>query len=1019
MKNYLTVLLLLLSSILLAQQVISGKVTDSYNEPLPGVNILIKGTTKGSTTDFEGNYTIRVKKGDTLIFTYIGFETKTVLVESQSHLNISLTESSSQLTEVIVTSLGIEKEKKALGYAATELKAKDLDIVKTINPLNALSGKISGVQIRGSSNGVASSSRIIIRGENSLNINNNSPLFILDGTPVNNRIFGVGGNTTDQADLPTDYGNGIAELNPDDFESLTVLKGAAASALYGSRAANGVVVISTKKGKVYGKGLGIEINSSTLFNTPLRLPDLQSQYGAGSSLEYATNSGTNFGPKLDGSLVLQETAIGEFVNRPFINRYNLNDFFRAGTSLINSVAISSANDKGHFYFSYGNAANQGIVPNTNLNNNSFRLNAGYQLTDKWQVNANTNYIIRGSDNLTVSGYGSQGIMYNLLWNSINVNLNELKNYWKVENREQRRLFSWGDNPWFIANENINAFAKNRFIGNISSSYKINEHFDLLLRAGVDQSDDFRWSRRSMGAHRFPNGMYREQRIGFTEVNTDFLLSYNKEFENLKTKVSVGANRFNQRITESILQGNGLTIPGLYNTQNIAIRPSTENNLYEKRINSVYAFANISYKNYLYLDFSARNDWSSALPKNNNSYFYPAASISFIPSSTLALPSFVDFLKLRFNLAQVGSDTDPYNLKKSYGFGTLPGSVTNNSNLPNEDLKPEITTSTEIGFESYLFNKIVFLDFSYYNSISRDQILRVGISGANGYSSVVRNAGEIQNSGIEAALVVNPISNDKFNWDISANFSKNYSRVNSLLDGLKTFIIAEGPNGVTVEARPGEQMGDIYGNYWERSPDGSVIYKDGVPITSVGRKKIGNYNPDWTLGLSTKLSYKRFNFSALFDIRKGGTVYSYTNAIGQESGILAISLPGREKGILGEGVVDNGDGSYSPNQVVTDAETWYFEGAYPRRNAEVNSFMATYIKLRELSFGLNLASETFSKLGIQDFSLNLVGSNLFLWTQVPNIDPEAQAISGGTLLPGIEVVQLPSTKSFGLKLNMKF
>lgn len=455
MRGNITVLLLFLVTSIYAQKNIKGNVTDAITgEVLPGVSIMVKNTTRGTSTDFDGNFTIAVKKGEILKFSFIGFKTKEIVFKNQSFLKAVLEEDNAQLDEVIITSLGIKKEKKALGYAATELKAKELTKVKTTNVLNSLAGKVAGLQVTGANNGVASSARVVIRGENSLNINSNSPLFILDGTPVNNIIFGVGGNTTDQADLPTDYGNGLSELNSDDFETVTVLKGAAASALYGSRAANGVVVITTKKGKQHKDGIGVEIASSTMFSSALRLPELQTEFGGGWGGAYASNFGTNFGPKLDGSIVTQELALGDVVNRPFINRYNLNDFFKEGVNLNNTVTLSGGNEKGNFLFSYGNTYNEGIVPNTNLKGNSFRLNADYQLNDKLKVSVNTNYITRGSDNLTVSGYGNQGIMYTLLWNYINVDLDELKQYWNVENQEQRRLFTWGDNPWFIANENI-------------------------------------------------------------------------------------------------------------------------------------------------------------------------------------------------------------------------------------------------------------------------------------------------------------------------------------------------------------------------------------------------------------------------------------------------------------------------------------------------------------------------------------------------------------------------------------
>ncbi len=1015
MRGHLTIVLLFFASILYAQENIKGIVTDAASgEPLPGVGVMVKNTTNGTATDFNGNFMIAVTKGDVLNFSFIGFKTQEITYTNQTFLKVILTEDNTQLDEVIVTSLGIKKEKRALGYAATDLKANELTQVKTTNVLNSLAGKVAGLQVTGASNGVASSARVVIRGENSLNLDSNGPLFILDGVPVNNRIFGVGGGTTDQADLPTDYGNGISELNSDDFESVTILKGAAASALYGSRASNGVVVITTKTAKKDQEGIGVAISSSTMFSSALRLPELQTQYGGGWGGAYASDFGTNFGPALDGSVIPHELALGEPVTRPFINRYDLNDFFKQGVGLNNTVTLSGANDKGDFLFSYGNTYNEGIVPNTNLKGNSFRFNGGYQLTDKLKATIRTNYITRGSDNLTVAGYGNQGVMYTLLWNYINTDLNELKDYWKVENQEQRKLFSWGDNPWFIVNENINAFDKTRFIGNVNLTYQFNDQWSLLGRIGMDQSNDFRWSRRSIGATRNPNGMYREQKIDFSEINADFLLSYTKDFNDFTTKTSVGANRFDQEITEGFLQGNGLSIPGLYNAQNINVTPVIRNNVFKKRINSVYGFTNIGYKNYLYLDVSVRNDWSTTLPSNNNSYFYPAASVSFIPSSAFTLPEAIDFMKVRFNIAAVGGDTDPYNLVTAYDFGTLGGTLTNPSELLNANLKPERTTSTEVGLEAMFLNRRITFDATYYTSTTEDQILNVGISGANGFGSIVTNAGEIKNSGIELALGVKPIKTDDIDWSINANFTKNKSEVVSLIDNLDTFIMGQGPDGVTLEARPGGQMGDIYGESYIRNDAGDIIYKNGLPLTG-NRRKVGNYNPDWMLGLSTSFSYKGFNLSAQFDIREGGDIYSYTHAIGRESGILANTLSSRN-GIIGNGVVSDGAGGFVPNTQEVTAEDWAY--AVPRSNAEANLFDASFVKLRQLSIGYSFNDSVLEKLQLQGLSFSLVGSNLFLWTDVPNIDPEAQGLFGGTLLPGFEVTQLPSTRSYGFKINMK-
>lgn len=1016
-------LLMLSAGMASAQHLVSGVVKEAGTEtPLIGVNIYEKTNPEnGTASDAEGRFSLTLASPDALIVaSYVGYDEVVVSVEGKTEVNISMV-TGLALNEVVVTALGIEREKKALGYAVQEISGEDLTIVRSSNLVNNLAGQLAGVQVTGVNNGVASSSRIVIRGENSLNINNNSPLFVVDGVPVNNSIYGVGGGSTNQADMPTDYGNGASEINPEDIASISVLRGAAASALYGSRAANGVVVITTKSGKAR-KGLGVQFTSSTMFSNPLVLPDIQTEYGGGWGLEYYSDYGTNFGPSLKQNLaVVQDGSPGfaEGKEEDFLYRYKLEDFFQTGVNTNNQVSISGGSDKGAIRFSYANSYNTGIVPNTNLKRDNFNLNTSYNLNKKWLVNVSASYIKSGSDNLPVAGYGGQGLMYTLLWNYLNVDLKWLEDYWYEEDRVQRGIFSWADNPFLIINEHINAFDKDRLFGNISTTYQISPSLSLMLRAGTDYSNELRTSRRPMGSVYHPNGMYREQGISFRENNMDFLLSHDQRLGHISTRISVGGNRFTQSLSESFLEGQSLAIPGIYTLGNINVTPALSRYAGTKAVNSLYAFANIGFKDYFYLDVTARNDWSSTLPSNENAYFYPSFSLSFIPSEVFNMGQSVDYLKARFNVARVGKDTDPFQLQKTYAFGALPNSVTNPLQLPNALLRPEQTDSWEIGLEANLFKRRVFAELTYYNTTSTNQIISFAVSGASGYESVFANAGKIKNSGIEAILGLTPVRTKNLEWTIATNFTANDSEVLELFGGLESYIIAQGPDGVTVEARPGGRMGDIYGNTYVRSPDGQIVYNsNGLPLLGP-RENVGNYNPDWMMGLSSSLSFKGLRLYGLLDIRKGGIIYSYTHAIGHESGILASSLPGREEGIVGEGVVQNPDGSYVPNTTVVDAETWYYGGVYPRENAEANSFDASYIKLRELSLSYTLPNKWLGKNAAGALTVALVGNNLALWTDVPNIDPEAQALNGGTLIPGMEVTQLPSTRSYGFKINLDF
>ncbi|MBE0392782.1 SusC/RagA family TonB-linked outer membrane protein [Flavobacterium sp. PL002] len=1024
-QNLLLFLIVLCGQLLHSQSIIiQGKVTDSAGFPLTGATILVKGTQNSTIADANGSYSIATEKGKTLVFSYMGFTTKEAIGTNQEKLNVSLQDDSVALGEVVVTALGIKRDKRALGYASQELKSDDINKVNSTNFVSNLSGKISGVQISGSGNGITSSSRITIRGDKSLNINNNGPLFIVDGIPINNNVYGVGSSATTQTDLPTDYGNGAAEINQENIESVNVLKGAAASALYGSRAANGVIVITTKSGRK-GKGLGVSISSSFMTSEALRLPEIQGVYGAGSKQVYDPGADTNLGPRFDSGLSILQNgspgySVGEGQALPFEFRYNLKDFFRKGNSISNTVSISGSDEKTNFRLSYGKTTSEDIVPNSNLKRDNISLNLNYNISDKWKFATVATYTKSASDNTPVSGYGSQGIMYNLLWNHTNVDLDWLKDYWIVKNVRQNSMFGWGDNPFKIAYENINAFKKARIFGNMSSTYQISDDFSFMARIGMDNSNDFRWSRRPIGSSRYTNGMYREQTIGFTEYNADMLLSYDHTFGDFTVKISYGANSMNQYTSESKIEGQGISIPGIYNLQNINVMPIQSRNIYKKRINSMYSLANIGYKDYLYLDVTARNDWSSTLPANNNSYFYPSASLSFIPTSFFEMNKNIDFLKVRVNAASVGNDTDPYRLVKTYDNGSLAGTLTNPSSILNSNLKPEIATSYEAGIEAQFFKKRITLDMSYYVTNSKNQIVGLDISQAAGFNSNVINAGKIQNKGIEIGLGLTPVRTTDFEWTLNANFTRNRGTVKELTPGIDNYIIAQGPNGGTIEARVGERMGDMYGRGYLRSPDNQIVYDNaGSPILDTKIKKIGNYNPDWMLGLSTNIRYKNLSLNALVDVRHGGKIYSMTNAIGMESGILAVSLPGRETGIVGQGVVQNTDGSYSPNTTSVTTENWYYSNAFRRDNIEANSFDASYVKLREVSLNYRLSSKFTKAVHMQNLSIGLVGNNLALWTKVPNIDPETQAISGGTLLPGFEVLQLPSSRNYGIKLNASF
>ena len=1044
---------------------VSGKiVSEEFGEGLPGVNVLIKGTAHGTVTDIDGNYTLAVPNEDAvLVFSFVGYKPQEIPVANQNIINVSLSGDAQQLSEVVVTALGIEREKRDLGYAVQEIDGEALTQARETNVVNALAGKIAGVNVTGGSSGVGGSARITIRGESSLT-GDNQPLFVVDGIPINNQLYGSSGRNN----LEVDYGNGAAAINPDDIASISVLKGANASALYGSRALNGVILITTKSGKG-ANGLGVSVNSNVTFETPLILPQWQNKYGQGNNGEFAfldgSNGGTNdgvdesWGPEMNGQPIpqfdsptengfrggdLEVPNRGAIIPTPWVARPdNVNDFFELGTTFSNNIAIAGSNDKGNFRLSYTNLDQKGIFPNTGLERNTMNLSAGYNLTDKFNVDVSASYIKTSSDNRPSISYGTESIMYLFTWYGRQVNTENLKNYWQpgLEGVQQFNYnYNYHDNPYFTMYENTNGQEQDRLMGNITLNYRFTDWLSLQLRTGIDYFDELREKRRAFSTQRFPFGQYREERIGFEERNSDLLLTFNKNLsEKFNLTVSAGGNRMSQQYNNVDIEAPQLSIPGIYNFGNSRVDLSIAQNKYEKNINSIYGLAQLSYNNYLYVDLSARNDWSSTLPEENNSYFYPSVSVSAILSDILSVPSQspLSFLKLRAGWAQVGSDTDPYKLASFYNYSTPFGNsqaVAESSILPNPDLKPEISSSYEIGTDIRFFNERLRLDATYYRVESENQVLQIPLPIASGYTAKYLNAGSIRNQGFEVMLNAVPVQvSNGLTWDVTLNWSTNKSEVVELDSDLSTYLIAS-KNGAYIEARVGEEMGAIYGRGFERVEDesspyyGQMVFNDkGLPITDSELVYQGNYNPDWQAGIYNTLSWKGLSLGVLFDVRKGGIIVSRTKTIASTSGQLEETLEGRENGydlslpgngITGEGVVENEDGSYAPNTVKAPVRDWNY-AYYNRDNVEAAKYDASYIKLREVKLAYSLPDKLFNRTPFKSVSVAVVGRNLALWTENPHVDPETYAMNGGRYVPGVEDMQVPSSRSYGFNLSFKF
>lgn len=1084
-KTLFLFLLLTVSLFTMAQRAVKGKILSGENmQPLAGATITVKSTGKITTTDPEGFFNIEANDDDILLISNVGFTSAEVKASGAS--SVTLKPESRDLSEVVVTALGIRKEKKRLGYAIQEIKGDDLTIARETNVVNQLAGKVAGVTVIGSPSGVGGSARVSIRGERSVDLNKNQPLYVIDGVPVSNSITGASG----RGNLEVDFGNGASFINPDDIESMSVLKGPAASALYGSRAANGVILIKTKSGKKQ-KGIGVEVNSNLTFETALKLPEYQTVYGqgngsggafafvngAGSGLADGTDEG--WGPAFNGQSYPQynspRTLNGQVIpftggdmnapagsiitSTPWVaDKDNLKNFLQTGNTFTNNVALVGGNKDGDFRLSYTNLDQKGIVPNTDLTRNTISVSGGYNLNSRLSVKAFVSYIKSESDNRPSISYGTESIMYLFnCWLPASVKVSDMKRLWQpgLENQKQ---YSWNynyhDNPYLTVLENTNGQYYDRIIGNIILRYEFTKWLNLQVRTATDWSNERREYRRGFSTQRFPFGQYRETAIVNEERNTDFLFSGNKNInDDFAVSATFGGNQMRQtsRFKEDV--AGQLNIPGIYSLNNSRIALVVEQSNVAKRINSLYGTAGVSYKNKLFLDFTGRNDWSSALtlPENlkafgseENSYFYSSVALSAVMSDIIKMPKAISFFKLRASLAQVGNDTDPFAFTQTYNrsepFGAYQIYGETNS-LANLNLKPEISSAYEFGADVRLLNSRLGIDITYYQSRTKNQILNIPLSGTSGYDTRKINAGLIKNNGIEVMLTGSPVKKRNFAWDAFVNFSANRSEVLELSDGLVNYVMAS--RRVSVEARVGERMGDLYGIGFARvqNTDPSAAYYDasgkyvgqmvfgsnGRPIRTTNRIKLGNYNPDWLMGVGNSFNYKGVRLSFLFDIRQGGELYSETQTVGREGGIITETLEGRANGydlsldgngVIGQGVVQNPDGSFSPNTKKVTAREWHTAWTGGRSIAEGVMYDASFIKLRELQIGYTIPDKVFGKLPVRGVTISLVGRNLFLWDKVPHIDPETMSYTGGTALPGIEYMSLPSTRSYGVNISFK-
>ncbi|MBC7923645.1 MAG: SusC/RagA family TonB-linked outer membrane protein [Ferruginibacter sp.] len=1027
-------------------QTIKGVVSDSLGGPLPGVNVLIKGTTVGTSTNAGGAYTLTTDRvltpKEVLVFSFIGFATAEVPLNGSTVVNVRLREDQQTLNEVVVTALGIKREEKSLGYAAQRLGENTVKDARSNNWVSALSGKVAGLNLVGTGSGPTGSTRITLRGESSLNLSNNQALIVVDGVPISSKITGTGRGAYLAADSPVDFGSAVSDLNPDDIESVTVLKGPGATALYGSRAANGALIITTKSGQRKEKGLGVTYNSNVSLETVLRWPDYQFEYGEGRTDAYYSyldsedgpNTSTNvaagraWGPKFNGQLYYQYNPAapdGKPVERTEWKPYEgyVSDFFRTGVTFSNSIALEGSTDRSSARLSLTHLKNEWIMPNTGFKRTVAALSVNHRISDKFKVSAKANYTNKRSDNLPLAGYNNQSIGYfMILGTAPSINIDWFKPYWQPgqENVQQRNPFNPGpDNPYLQVYEMLNKESKHGVIGTVSATYVFSPNLDVTVRSGLDLAYEERSQQRPYSMTRYPRGMFRLQNVFNYESNTDVLLTHRGTLANtIAYSVSVGANAMRQRYNFSGAYADQLAMPGVYVIGNSLDPPVADPYQYQKAINSVYAATQFAYQDMLFLDVTGRNDWSSSLPAANNSYFYPSVSTSLVLNEMLALPRAVSFAKLRFSWAQVGNDTRPYQTQKYYDRIYSNG-FTNPSTLYFADLKPEITSSFEAGIDLRVLNNRLGLDVAVYRNNSRNQILDTPLDITTGYSRALKNAGLISSRGVEVRLTGTPVVANRFKWNSTLTWSMNRSYVKELTEGVPSQVLASHINA-SIEARVGGRMGDIYGTGFQRSPEGQVVYTAAGITAPVdpNLRLFGNAFADWKAGLLNEFTVRDFRVSLLFDGQKGGDVFSQTNHKLNTLGKTKVTLPGRDGGIVGNGVVRQLDGTYVPNTTNVSASRYYDE-YYALSNVETNIFDASFIKLREARIAYSLPPAWLSRTAFKQVSIALYGRDLLLFTKFPAFDPEAANLNNDTIVPGIEIAQLPSTRTTGVNLTVTF
>ncbi len=1037
------------------EQTISGNVSSAEDdEPLPGVNVIIDGTTKGTTTDFDGNYVIKANKGDVLYFSFIGFSDQKVTVGDSQVINIKMAESAESLDEVVVTALGISREEQSLGYAISKVDGEELSEVKSINAVNSLAGKVAGVDIAQPNTGAGGSSKVIIRGNTKFN-GSNQPLYVVDGVPMDNQSLGQPGQYGGQ-----DLGDGISSINPDDIETMSVLKGPAAAALYGSRGSNGVILITTKSFKQNkGNKFSVDYTNSTTFDNIVEdYQDIQHIYGQGIKTppkDIGDAAGMwSWGAKMDPDL--EFISFDGKIRDYGVKENHIKSFFRMGTTFQNTLAFSGGNEGANFRFSASNLQMEDIVPNSGLERNTFNLRGTMTMWEKLKVDAKMNYSREDVDNRPYLGFSGANTALALLGLPGNIDQRWLKEsvvdedgnyvYWNTNTRII--------NPYYSLYHMKNESKKDRVIGYASFTYLINDWLNVKVKSGIDTYtyDYYNFSPRTTPLAEW--GEMRQINSTTTEINSEFMISANKELnDNWTVSGNLGGNIMHYENKYDELLGKNQIADDIISINNYDEFVVGHHNP-RKEIRSLYAFANVSYKDFLFVDVTGRNDWSSTLPESNNSYFYPSVTGAFVFTKAFEgmKGKFISYGKLRASYAEVGGDTNPYSLNNTffsypYSLDGTSFSTSGNTTYFSGNINPSRTKGYEFGLDAKLLNWRIGMDVTYYNQTTFDEIMLIPISNSNGYSDAIINAGEINNSGWEVMVNFVPIKNDNLRWDLTFNFANNTNKIVKLHEEAKLQTIARADwISSYIAAREGGEYGDIIGYDFKRTEDGQPIMDaNGLPIRSDEQVAIGNGQFKLTGGVTNTLAFKGFKLRALIQFKQGADLLSMTNMKLYQYGAHIGSIEGREgwakseeerleagvpidqwtptggyvaNGVIQDGVDADGNPVYVKNDRYVDPRD-YWANIANKHIMKPFVYDASYVKLRELAVSYTLGSKALSMVKyIDGLTFSVIGRNLWLiHSNVPNIDPESTySISNGQ---GYEYGSLPQRRSWGFNINVNF